>query len=174
MLCIHLGQVLYAKMWLLASVSIRRRFCLGGRTMRFIAIRIGAVIVGVCLTSSTIAEIRIDEVVRLSKLTLSAMQCAILATDTADSARLSEIGLVAGKKFLELAPKLSDEEAKIAGNHIAILWRGVLPGPSSDFILGRVWQEEEEEVYRSLGNDTEKWEQEKVRKFSEKNCMIIR
>jgi hypothetical protein len=84
-----------------------------------------------------------------------------------------EIGLAAGQKFLDVVPKLSPDDQKIAGRDIAILWRGV-PGHSSDFVLGRVWQEMERIVYSSLGDDTAKWEREKARKYTEKNCMIIR
>jgi hypothetical protein len=123
-------------------------------------------------TLPAIAETRVEEVVRLSKLTLSAMECANLAPNDADSRRLEEVGLSAGKQFLEAMPKLTQDEQKAADPKIALLWRGV-PGPSIDFVLGRVWERMTDSAYKSLGDDTKKWDSEKVVKYSEKNCMII-
>jgi hypothetical protein len=124
-------------------------------------------------TLPAFAETRVEEVIRLSKLTLSAWECANLAANEADSQRLEEVGMTAGKKFLETAPKLTEEEQKTAGRDIAILWRGV-PGPSVDFILGRVWEKMSDIAYKSLGDDTKNWDREKVVKYSQKNCMVIR
>ena len=101
------------------------------------------------------------------------MECANLAADDAGSVRLGQIALIAGRRFLDVISEMSDEERKIAGKDISGLWRAV-PGPSADFILGRVWQEVEHNVSRSLGDDTSRWEREKARKYSEKNCTIIR
>ena len=130
--------------------------------------------ISICLfVSQAVAETRMEEAVRLSKLTLSAMECANLATNEGDSQRLSEVGLTAGKKFLDLLPKLTPEELKSAGPNLAILWRGV-SGPSTDFVLGRVWEQMAVIAHKSLGDDTSKWDREKVRRYSEKNCMIIR
>jgi hypothetical protein len=127
-----------------------------------------------CLCSLRgVAESRVNEAVRLSKLTLSAMECANFAPDDAEAGRLGEIGINAGKKFLELMPTLSEEERKSAGPDIAMLWRGV-SGYSIDFVLGRVWQEMEKISYESLGDDTKAWERNKLVKYSEKNCSIIR
>lgn len=132
------------------------------------------IVVGVCLCSvQGSAETRVEEAVQLSKLTLSAMECANFAPNDAEAGRLGEIGINAGKKFLELMPTLSDEERKSAGPNIAVLWRGV-PGYSIDFVLGRVWQEIETFSYKSLGDDTKAWKYNKSVKYSEKNCSIIR
>jgi hypothetical protein len=125
-------------------------------------------------TLPAFAENRVEEAVRLSKLTLSAMECANLAANDADSQRLQEVGMSAGKQFLEAMPKLTQDEQKAAGPKIALLWRGVIPGPSIDFILGRVWERMTDSAYKSLGDDTKKWDSEKVVKYSQKNCMIIR
>ncbi|HEY2756986.1 MAG TPA: hypothetical protein VGJ01_14775 [Pseudolabrys sp.] len=62
---------------------------------------------------------------RLSKLTLSAIECSNFAPNEAEANRLGAIGIEAGKRFLELVPKLSAEEQKKAGPNIAVLWRGV-------------------------------------------------
>jgi hypothetical protein len=63
-----------------------------------------------CLCSpQSFAEDRVNEAVRLSKLTLSAMECANFAPNDAEAGRLGEIGIGAGKNFLELMPTLSDD-----------------------------------------------------------------
>jgi hypothetical protein len=136
-------------------------------------IGIGVFIVGICFASVTIAETRIDEAVRLSKLALSAMECSMLAPDKFDAQRLAEIGLASGKKYFDAVARLSAEEEKIAGNDIPEIWRGV-SGISKDFVLGRVWQKMESIVYKSLGDDTGKWAREKAEKYADKHCMSLR
>jgi hypothetical protein len=134
---------------------------------------IGAFVAGICFASVTIAETRIDEAVRLSKLTLSAIECSILAPDKADAQRLAEVGLASGKKYFDAVAKLSEEEEKIASKDIPTMWKGV-SGISPDFVLGRVWQKMENIVHKSLGGDTSKWAREKAKKYVDKNCMSIR
>jgi hypothetical protein len=132
------------------------------------------IVVGVCCGSvQAFAETRGEEAIRLSKLTLSAIECSILAGDGNESQRLGEVGIAAGKKFLELIPKLNAEEQKSSKEHIAILWRG-MSGYNSDFVMGRVWQGMVTITYRSLGDDTKQWERDKRTKYLDKNCMIIR
>jgi hypothetical protein len=144
----------------------------GKRVMR--RLRLALVLASSFATLPAFAETRVEEAVRLSKLTLSAMECANLAVNDADSQRLQEVGMSAGKQFLEAMPKLTQEEQKSAGPKIALLWREVIPGPSIDFILGRVWERMTDIAYKSLGDDTKKWDSAKVVKYSQKNCMIIR
>jgi hypothetical protein len=125
------------------------------------------IIVGVCLClAQAFAETQVEEAVRLSKLTISAIECSVLASDGNEAQRLGEIGFAAGKKFLDVIARLSTEEQKSANQNIALLWHGV-PGPNSDFVLGRVWQEVEHNVYRLLGDDTEAWKNKKERMYSE-------
>jgi hypothetical protein len=101
------------------------------------------------------------------------MECANFANNDADAQRLQDVALSAGKKFLDVLPKLSQEEMKIAGPNIAMLWRGA-SGPSADFVLGRAWETMTGIAYKSLGEDTSKWDREKVRRYSEKNCALVR
>jgi hypothetical protein len=70
--------------------------------------------------------------------------------------------------------RLTDEERKAAAGRIAGVWITILGGPSTDFVLGRLWQDIESRTYKSLGHDTQNWEREKAQNFSEKNCSIIR
>ena len=57
------------------------------------------IIVGVCFglcLPQGFAENRVNEAVRLSKLALSAMECANFAPNDAEAGRLGEIGISAG------------------------------------------------------------------------------
>jgi hypothetical protein len=130
----------------------------------------------ICLCLSTThasAETKVEESVRLSKLTLSAMECANYASDGAEAQRLANIGIAAGRQFLDAFPKLSADEQKAAGPHIALLWKGV-SGPSVDFVLGQAWKEMETFAYQSLGDNTKAWDSAKLTKYSQKNCTLIR
>jgi hypothetical protein len=124
-------------------------------------------------TAFSFAETRVEQAIRLSQTTLSAFECAILASSGEESGRLNKAAISAGKQFLELAPKLDAEEQKSANPNIAILWRGVW-GPSEDFILGQVSKEMERSTYDQLGNDTKLWESKKQTRYREKNCALIR
>ena len=141
--------------------------------MRVGIIVIGALVVASCFVSTTVAETRVDKAVRLSKLSLSAMECSILATDKADAQRLAKIGLASGKQYFDAVAKLSEEEEEIAGKDIPATWRGVT-GISPDFVLGRVWEKMEIIVRESLGDDKSNWAHEKAEKYADKNCMSIR
>ena len=132
------------------------------------------IVVGVCIGSThTFAETRAEEAIRLSTLTVSAIECSVLSSDSSDAKRLGEIGIAAGKKFLELIPTLSAEERKSSEEHISVLWRQV-SGYNSDFVMGRMWQEILTNVYWSLGDKTKEWDGNKRKKYLDKNCMIIR
>lgn len=141
--------------------------------MRIGIIGIGVFVFTVCIVSTTVAETRIDEAVRLSKLALSAMECSMLAPDKADARRLAKIGLTSGKEYFDAVAKLSDEEQKIAGRNISATWKGVT-GISPDFVLGRIWQKMEDTIQESLGSDKRKWAHEKAKKYAEKNCVGVR
>jgi hypothetical protein len=131
-------------------------------------------VICVCLNAPhASAETKVEEAVRLSKLTLSAMECANYAKDGAEAQRLASIGIAAGRQFLDAFPKLSADEQKAAGPNIALLWRGV-SGPSVDFVLGQAWKEMETMAYKSLGDDTKVWDNSKLLKYSQKNCSLIR
>jgi hypothetical protein len=117
------------------------------------------------------AETRGDEAARLSALTISAMECSFLSNDDHESQRLRDIGIAAGKELLDLMPKLSAEERT---GRIALIWYEIIPGYSTDFILGRLWERLNREVHQQLGNDTKTWDSKKAERYHEKNCMVIR
>ena len=134
---------------------------------------LGAFVLTTGFASAAVANTRIDQAVRFSKLALSAMECSMLAPDKADARRLAELGLSSGKKYFDAVAKLSDQEQKIAAGDIPAIWKGIT-GISPDFLLGRVWQKLEQAVQMSLGADKGKWAREKARKYADKNCMSVR
>jgi hypothetical protein len=123
--------------------------------------------------SPTFAATKVEDSVRLSKLTISAMECVKFTKDGAEAQRLADIGITAGRQFLALIPTMNDDERRAASPDIALLWRG-LWGPSVDFKLGQVWKEIETGAYQSLGEDTKQWDDIKLLKYSQKNCALIR
>ncbi len=118
-----------------------------------------------------------EELIQLSRLTMSAIECSILATNDNEAQRLGEIGVKAGKDFLNYMrlyyDKLTVDEKKHVNNNVAILWHGV-PGPSDDFVMGRVWQELEHIVYKRLGDNTTLWDAKRKSEFETKNCSLIK
>jgi hypothetical protein len=137
-----------------------------------VGIELVAFAIVACFASTTVAETRITEAVRLSKLALSAMECSMLAPDKSDAQRLAKIGLDTGKKYFDAVAKLSEKDEKAAGKEIPAIWIGV-SGISPDFVLGRIWQKMEDIVHKSLGDDASKWANEKAEKYANKNCMNI-
>jgi hypothetical protein len=140
--------------------------------MRIGIVGIVTFVVVASFASTTVAETRIDEAVRLSKLALSAMECSMLAPDKVDAQRLAKIGLASGKQYFAAVAKLSEENEKIASKEIPAIWKGV-SGISPDFVLGRVWQKMESIVQKSLGDDKSKWARKKAEKYVDKNCVSI-
>ncbi len=70
------------------------------------------------------AQSHVDEELRLSKLTVSAFECSIVAPDQNESQRLFDIGFAAGQKFLDGLSNFTNEGAKRLNENIAVLWIG--------------------------------------------------
>jgi hypothetical protein len=132
---------------------------------------------GVCIllaaVAQTIAGTPTNELTRLSKVSLQAMECSHYAAAEPEIKRLEQVGLEAGQKFLNEMAKLNNEEREVTAPYIANLWLRV-SGRSTDFILGRVWQEMESAAYKSLGQKREKWPANRERQYNENNCLIVR
>lgn len=76
-----------------------------------------------------------SQLIRLSKLSITALQCTYLTKESADSARLFAVGLEAGRRYVELAQR--DKEAfRKASDYIPGIYLQ-LDGPSADFVVGR-------------------------------------
>ena len=94
------------------------------------------------------AQAYVDEEIRLSKLTVSAFECSIVAPDQTESQRLFDIGFAAGQKFLDGLSKVKNEEEKRLKENIAIFWIGKgVAGRTHDFVLGQVYSEIEAYTY---------------------------
>lgn len=131
-------------------------------------------LVGLLLFSTqAMADERVDEAVRLSKLTLSAFRCSILTNKEAETNRLFEVGYKSGQSFLDIFDKLNDEQRKLASPNLAILWRWVA-GPTKDFVLGMAYQNVVGDVGHLYDSDQQKWTRNKQEAFSSENCMVIR
>jgi hypothetical protein len=118
------------------------------------------------------AQSQIDEEVRLSQLTLSAFECSVLASDKKEAQRLFDIGLGAGRAFLDGLSKLTGDEDKAVSENTAILWN-MVAGPTHDFILGQVYSDRIEEIYKYHDGDNKAWALKQEQMFRQKNCALI-
>lgn len=76
-----------------------------------------------------------DQLVHLSKLSMTALQCTYLATDATDSARLLQLGVDSGRRYVELALREKQAFHRVRGDIPGIFLQ--LDGPSADFVVGR-------------------------------------
>jgi hypothetical protein len=124
------------------------------------------------------AEIQGDDLVRLSKLSLSVFECSVVATDKKEDARLFEVGLTSGRKFLEGMNRLESAELQKVEREVALIWLSK-GSPSKDFVLGEVYQFVRERVFHELdyyqneGGELAILNGNKGRMFLQKNCSLI-
>ena len=92
------------------------------------------IVVGVCLCSAqAFSETREEELVRLSKLTISAFECSVL-TDGDDAKLAFFVGLKAGEGLWDGLRKLSTDEVRTIGLKIDKLWGMVKGGTTTEFV----------------------------------------
>jgi hypothetical protein len=133
-----------------------------------------SVFVFVVLISTTASsETHVEDAIKLSQLTLSAMLCANYTDDNKEANRLFDLGIASGKKFIQTWENMSIEERKTASPNISVLW-GRVQGFSVDFVLGQVWNEMTKDAYRFLGDDTKQWQYKRSREYADRNCSILR
>jgi len=144
---------------------------------------------------SAIAQPIVHEQARLSKLTLSAFECSLLADDGKEAHRLLEVGFTAGRSFLSGISNLTKAERSRLSGQIDPLWHQVwdgtsqsvvakpptdtlghsLWGPTTDFILGRVFSERAAWVNKASGDPSTDEHTRNVNKASmyrERKCSI--
>src|ERR1035437_3733649 len=135
------------------------------------------IVFGVCIGSlQAIAETREEELVKLSHMTLSAFTCAVLASDTnnTDSERISNLGLTAGRKFIDGIKTLDEDGRKRVSEHVSLMW-AFYWNPSADFTLGRIFEWQMREVFEETKNlDAVASISVKQKMYREKNCILIR
>ena len=124
------------------------------------------------------AEAQGDDLVRMSKLSISAFECSVVATDKKEDARLFEVGLAAGRKFLDGMNRLEPAERQKVEREVALIWLNK-DSPSKDFVLGEVYQFVRERVFHELdyyqneGGELAILNGNKGRMFLQKNCSLI-
>jgi len=124
------------------------------------------------------AEAQGDDLVRMSKLSISAFECSVVATDKKEDARLFEVGLAAGRKFLDGMNRLEPAERQKVEREVALIWLNK-DSPSKDFVLGEVYQFVRERVFHELdyyqneGGELAILNENKGRMFLQKNCSLI-
>jgi hypothetical protein len=142
---------------------------------------------------SVVAQPIIQEQVRLSKLTLSAFECSLLADHAKEAHRLLEVGFTAGRSFLSGISNLTKAERVRLSGQLDPLWHQVwdgtsqsvvakapmddlgqsLWGPTTDFILGRVYSERSAWVAKLIGDagtDERTRNSKKASMYSELKC----
>jgi hypothetical protein len=130
------------------------------------------------------AETRVEQVVSMSQLAKSAMECSQLTRKEEEAKRLFTIAMTAGDKFLSLFESLSDDEREQVELKMDFMWWFAYNEPGNhDFRLGRLWSSikfdrdldfnrEDEERHRKPDNDKRKVQQELM--YANKNCSFIR
>jgi hypothetical protein len=143
------------------------------RSMYFVAL-ISCLVLSFA-SSHVSAQSNVDEEIRLSKLTVSAFECSIVAPDQTESQRLFDIGFAAGQKFLDGLSNVRNEEAKRLKENIAVLWIGKsVAGRTHDFVLGQVYSEIEAYTYKDFIGDNNSWALKEEQIFAHKKCALIR
>ena len=125
-----------------------------------------------CLAACVHGQSSIDSEVRNSFLSLSAFECSVVAADPKETARLFTLGLNAGRQFLEFVQSNKDVYDKMLTPKIAILWN-MTSGPSPDFILGQIYADRTQEMYKDFSSDAEVWNAKKANLYRTKNCALI-
>ena len=113
-----------------------------------------------------------------SRLTVAAWECHILGEGAGydgDLDRLFQLGLRNGMHYLEALEAGKVSQVQIF-EHVPLHWNNVY-GPSSDFILGRLYQS----IYEEIRSDLIRAKAESVGRelrltteFQQKNCELLR
>ena len=106
-------------------------------------------------------------------LALSAFECSHLATAQADTSRLFNLGLQAGREFLDFADNNQSGYQSIS-NQIDPVWTRVEARPSVDFKLGELhaYTIARAIEWRGRYNDSN-WEGRRQQLYVEKNCQFL-
>jgi hypothetical protein len=126
-----------------------------------------------CDRNGSKADIDIPTAQTRAALALSAFECSHLATSQADHSRLFNVGVQAGRDFLQFAEKNANGYRSLAPQ-VDPAWVQVEDRPSVDFKLGELhaitvaraigWR-------RGLGDNA--WEARREALYREKNCQFL-
>jgi len=117
-----------------------------------------------------------EEVFKLRDKTAAAFKCAIYANnfdDQKEEQRLFQIGLKAGRDAVEGAKSLKDSPMSELQTY--------MPGVTTDFLVGQMWEEQSNQVGDEIRNSLvpKRWEDldarkyEAERRYRESNCSLI-
>ncbi|TMQ31728.1 MAG: hypothetical protein E6K65_00105 [Nitrospirae bacterium] len=133
--------------------------------------RIAIVLLLSAWLGSAFAQTAEEALTKQSFLSVSAFQCAIVATDAKQRERLFTLGLKSGRDFIETAKSKTDLYAKVR-SQIPML-RTMTGGPTTDFILGQVYAQLEADIYKKFDSDEKLWKAVKDNMYREKNCALL-
>lgn len=119
------------------------------------------------------ADIDIPTARTRAALTLTAFECSQLAPSPADSSRLFNVGLDAGRDFLAFQEKNSSGYRSLAPS-LDPAWSSTEARPSADFRLGELYSASSLRVDEMRGrwNDRE-WQERRTALYEQRNCAFI-
>ena len=125
------------------------------------------------LLSSVSAAAQIDRDLALkSTLSVSAFRCSFYAREVAESKRLFDIGVSAGRSYAALAIQNRDAlqrvQGKIPGPYLE------LKTPSPDFLVGRVYGIVQMEVSKEFASAKESEDYRRYQSYTEQNCVLLK
>jgi hypothetical protein len=112
----------------------------------------------------------------------AAFECASLASqmkDQAEQERLFNIGYESGKKFLEALQSKKIEHKHIS-EEVPIGFTLLIAGPSNDFVLGRVFENAQDDALKDVLKSNGKLNSDDLQatlaqaKYTKQNCRLIR
>ena len=119
------------------------------------------------------ADIDIPTAKTRAALALSAFECSHLATAQADTSRLFNLGVQAGRDFLEFADK-NQSGYQSLGSQIDPVWTRVEARPSVDFKLGELHAYTIARAIEWRGRYSDSsWEGRRQQLYVEKNCQFL-
>ena len=145
-----------------------------GQTGHYHLVKIGIVLALSFLSQAANADTQKEELIRLSKLAFSAFECSVEATNENEEARLFDVGLVAGRKFLDGMNDLGRVERDNLVKEVAPMWFYKV-NRSTDFVMGEVYQFVRRFVYDQIrvdGVDVENAKKEHL--YFQGHCASIR
>jgi hypothetical protein len=124
-------------------------------------------------SQSVTAQSNIEDVVKLSQVTISALECSLLA-DGDEKKIVFLFGVAAGRKFWEGMTKLSGDELRTIAPKIDNLWRTVKTGTDPEFQLGGIYEALREEMESSFVREGGNSTVVRQRLYRKKNCAMFR
>ena len=125
------------------------------------------------LSVPSFAQSEEDQMLGLSRLSASALQCSLLASVPDERDRLLGLGVSAGRAYLVMAQ--SKQEVfqriwqKIPGTHLRT------SGPSLDFLIGRAYGIIEAEIERGEFSTAQSGVAlKRSQQFAERNCALLK